>query len=182
MSKIGKLPVEIPQDVKVDVEDGVVKVSGPRGKLERKFPKMVSVLTKDSKVIVESVGKSKQAKAMHGTTRAIISNMVAGVSEGWSKVLELVGTGYRAEGSGSRLTLTVGYSHPVEIEASEGITFKVEKTQVIVEGTDKELVGKIAAEIRAVRPPEPYKGKGIKYKDEVVRRKPGKAVKAQEVA
>jgi large subunit ribosomal protein L6 len=116
---------------------------------------------------------------MHGTWRAIIANMAKGVSEGWSKQLELVGTGYRAEGSERDLTLTVGYSHPVEIKAPEGISFSIEKTLITVEGIDKELVGQVAAKIRNVRPPEPYKGKGIKYIDEVVRRKPGKAAKAQ---
>ena len=182
MSRIGKKQIEIPDQVKIEVEGRKVIITGPKGSLERSFPRNVNVEVKNGKVVVSSKGKTKIARAMHGTARALVANMVQGVAEGWSRALELVGTGYRAEGSDKKLTLTVGYSHPVEIEAPEGISFKIEKTEVTVEGIDKELVGQTAAGIRAVRPPEPYNGKGIKYKDEVVRRKPGKAAKAQGVA
>ncbi len=182
MSRIGKKQITIPPAVKVEIEGQKVKVTGPKGSLERKFPRTVTVEVKDAEVFVLSKAKTKSAKAMYGTARALLANMIHGVSEGWLRSLELVGTGYRAEGSDKKLTLVVGYSHPVEIVAPEGISFKIEKTEVTIEGIDKELVGQTAAKIRAIRPPEPYKGKGIKYKDEIVRRKPGKAAKAQGAA
>jgi large subunit ribosomal protein L6 len=178
MSRVGKLPVQIPDGVKVDIEKNVVKVTGPKGNLEWKFPRTINVKVVDGSVKVSSKGHTKSAKSMHGTSRALIFNMIKGVTEGWSKVLELVGVGYRASVSGNTLSLTVGFSHPVEIEAPEGITFKVEKSDITVEGIDKELVGLVSSRIRAVRPPEPYKGKGIKYKDEEIVRKAGKAAKA----
>jgi large subunit ribosomal protein L6 len=178
MSRVGKLPISIPEGVKVDLNKDVIKVTGPKGNLEWKFPRNIDVKVEKDNVEVSAKGHTKSSKAMHGTARAIIFNMISGVSTGWSKLLELVGTGYRASVSGNTLSLTVGFSHPVEIEAPEGITFKVEKSNITVEGIDKELVGQISATIRAVRPPEPYKGKGIKYKDEVVLRKAGKAAKA----
>jgi large subunit ribosomal protein L6 len=182
MSRIGKLPVELPDKVEVEVAGHQVKVSGPKGSMARSFPSSVQVEIKDGKVQLSLKGKSKQAKSVFGTTRAHIANMVIGVSQGWKKQLELVGTGYRAEVTGKDLVLTVGYSHPVKVEASEGIGFSVEKTIITIEGVDKELVGQVAAKIRDVRPPEPYKGKGIKYVDEVVRRKAGKAAKTVGVA
>jgi large subunit ribosomal protein L6 len=182
MSRIGRLPISIPEGIEVAVKDGNVCVVGPKGTLERKLSKRVFLEIKNKQVLVLAKGKSKRSRAMHGTTRAHIANMVCGVSDGWSKVLELVGAGYRAEVSGSTLTLTVGYSHPVKIEAPEGITLKTEKGEITVEGIDKEVVGQTAAVIRKVRPPEPYKGKGIKYKDEIIKRKPGKAAKTQGVA
>lgn len=178
MSRVGKLPIIIPENVKVEIGQEVVKVIGPRGELTWTFPRNIVLNTGEDGLRVSTKGHTKAAKAMHGTARALISNMVVGVSEGWSKVLELVGAGYRATSQGNTLSLTVGYSHPVEIEAPEGITFKVEKSDITIEGNDKELVGQISAKIRAVRPPEPYKGKGIRYKDEVVLRKAGKAAKA----
>jgi len=177
MSKIGKLPIEIPEGVSVVIEDGSVKVTGPNGVIEKRVTRGIRVEKRDGSISV--VLKDKRLKAMYGTTRAIIANMVCGVTSGWSKTLELVGVGYRASLDKNTLTLLVGFSHPVKIEAPEGVSFKVEKTNVIVQGVDKELVGQIAAKIRAVRPPEPYKGKGIRYSDEIVRRKPGKAAKAQ---
>jgi len=182
MSKIGKQPIELPKGVSLEILGQTIKISGPKGTLERELAHGLEVKV-DKNLVMVSVRKSdKKHRALHGTFRALIANMVKGVSEGWSKELELVGTGYRAEASGKDLVLSVGYSHPVKIEAPEGINFEVEKTQITVKGIDKELVGKVAAEIRQVRPPEPYKGKGIRYKDEVVRRKPGKAAKAQEGA
>jgi large subunit ribosomal protein L6 len=143
--------------------------------LEKHFPPEINVEDKDGKVFVTAKGSGKYVTSLHGTTRALINNDVKGVSESWSKKLELVGTGFKAELSGNVLSLTVGYSHPVKIEAPDGISFKIEKTIVTVEGANRELVGQVSANIRAVRPPEPYKGKGIKYTDEVIRRKAGKA-------
>ena len=178
MSRVGKLPIKILEGVKVEVGQDVIKVIGPKGELEWKHPRNIVIKIEKDNLEVSTKGRSKAAKAMHGTARAIIYNMVAGVSTGWSKVLELVGTGYRATSTGNTLSLTVGYSHPVEIEAPEGITFKVEKSEIKIEGIDKELVGQVSARIRAVKPPEPYKGKGIRYKDEEVLRKAGKAARA----
>ena len=178
MSKIGKQPVKLGEGVKTEMTGETLKISGVKGSLDLKIPRGVSIEVKDGELQVASKVNSKQGKSTFGTTRALIANMVKGVSEGWSKKLELVGTGYRAETDGKVLTLTVGYSHPVKIEAPEGISFKVEKTFVTVEGINRETVGQVSANIRGVRPPEPYKGKGIKYIDEVIRRKAGKAAKA----
>lgn len=179
MSRVGKVPISLPDNVEAKVDGRKITVKGPKGSMERNIPREVKVEVKDSEIQVDAKGDKKRHRQMHGTIRAIISNMVEGVVNGWSKTLELVGTGYRAEVSGDILTLTVGYSHPIKVEAPDGIDFEVEKTEVTVKGTDKELVGQIAAKIRSIRPPEPYKGKGIKYKDEIVSRKPGKAAKAQ---
>lgn len=182
MSRIGKMPIDLPESVKVTVDGQKIRVEGPKGALEREFPRQIRIKVEDHKVFVTRQNETKIAKSLHGTWRSLVANMVKGVSEGWMKELELVGTGYQAQLEGKDLVLAVGFSHPVKIEAPEGVTFRVEKTKIIVEGIDKELVGQISAKIRAVRPPEPYKGKGIKYKDEVVRRKPGKAAKAQGAA
>jgi len=178
MSKIGKQPIKLPEGITLEIERSVIHVKGPKGELEKKYPRELVIKEKDGEIVVSIKKETDKAKALHGTFRSLIANMVKGVSEGWKKELELVGTGYRAEVSGNKLILTVGYSHPVEIEAPKNIGFKVEKTDLTVEGIDKEVVGEISAQIRAVRPPEPYKGKGIKYKDEVIRRKPGKAARA----
>ncbi|QQG42028.1 MAG: 50S ribosomal protein L6 [Candidatus Woesebacteria bacterium] len=175
MSKIGRQPVKIVSGVTVEVTGQTVKTTGPKGVLTRHLPYGVKAEVKDGEVLVTVKGSSKLASSLHGTFRSIINNDVFGVSTGWSKKLELVGTGFRAELTGKTLSLTVGYSHPVKIEAPVGITFKIEKMIVTVDGFDKEIVGQVAADIRGVRPPEPYKGKGIKYVDEVIRRKPGKA-------
>lgn len=177
MSRVGKLPVELPEKVNLKITDNIVSVVGPKGEMSREFPAEIGVEVKDGKVNVDIKKNGKNSKALHGTWRALIANMVKGVSEGWVKKLELVGIGYRAEMSGATLVLNVGYSHPVEIKSPKGISISAEKTLITVEGVDKELVGQIAAIIRKVRPPEPYKGKGIKYQDEVIRRKPGKAAK-----
>lgn len=182
MSKIGKLPIPIPEDVKIEISDGNLKIHGPKGSLERVLPRGISANMVDGNLLISSKDKSKLGRALYGTIRSLVSNMVKGVSQGWSKTLELVGTGYRAEVSGDTLVLSVGYSHPVKIEAPKGITFKVMKNEVTVEGVDKELVGQISARIREVKPPEPYKGKGISYKGEKIRRKAGKAAKAVGVA
>lgn len=179
MSRKGKVPIELPEGVTLKVLEKNVHVSGPKGELSCVLAKEIDVKVKDAIVKVTPKNTTRKAKTLHGTTRSLIANMVHGVTQGWNKTLELVGTGYRAELSGEDLILSVGYSHPVKIKVPEGVEFQVEKTQVTVLGIDKELVGQVAAEIRRVRPPEPYKGKGIKYKDEEVRRKPGKAAKAQ---
>ena len=175
MSKIGKQPVLIPAGVTVEVTGHTVTVTGPKGTMKRHFAPEINVAVTDGKVVVTAKGTGKYVMALFGTTRALINNDVTGVSNGWSKKLELVGTGFRADVAGGELSLTIGYSHPVKIKAPEGITFKVEKTIITVDGFDRELVGQVSADIRSARPPEPYKGKGIKYIDEVIRRKPGKA-------
>jgi large subunit ribosomal protein L6 len=179
MSRIGKLPILIPNGVSVAIEGNIIKLSGPKGTLERPIPVSLKVSVKDDLVYINTDVKSKAAKSLHGTFRAILANAAKGVSEGWLKQLELVGTGYRAELRGKDLALTVGFSHPIIVQAPEGIIFKIEKNVMTVEGIDKDLVGRIAAEIRQVKPPEPYKGKGILYLGETVRRKAGKAAKAQ---
>lgn len=177
MSKIGKLPIKVPEGVSLEVNDKIVKVKGPKGELSRTLPTDIGLEVKDNIVTLTAKG-GPEGGSVYGTTRALVANMINGVSKGWVRELELVGTGYRAEVSGKDLILTVGYSHPVTIPAPEGITFKVEKTIITVAGIDKELVGQMAANIRGVREPEPYKGKGIKYKDEIIRRKAGKVAKA----
>lgn len=177
MSKIGKLPVTIPQGVNVEVLESEVKITGPKGNLSVRLPKKIDVREKEGQLILTTTRKSKQGRSNYGSTRAHVANAVKGVSEGFKKQLELVGTGFRAEVSGGTLTMLVGFSHPVVFEAPEGTSFTVEKSIISIEGANKELVGQIAANIRGVRPPEPYKGKGIKYVNEVIRRKAGKAAK-----
>jgi large subunit ribosomal protein L6 len=179
MSRIGVQKITLPENVKVEIAGSTIKVVGPRGELEKKLPRKLGLEINEEGVSVLRKANDKETRSLHGTFRSHISNMVKGVSEGWSKTLELVGTGYRAELQGNKLVLSVGYSHPIEIEAEKGIGFRVEKTSIFIEGVDKERVGHVAAKIRAVRPPEPYKGKGIKYINEVVKRKAGKAAKAQ---
>lgn len=178
MSKIGQQPIKIPNGVNVEINGNTVNVIGPKGRLSFNFTKEIGVKIEESKIVIGLLKISKISKSNWGTTRMLISNMIKGVSDGWSKQLELVGTGYRSEVNNNILVLTVGYSHPVTIEAPEGITFKVEKNVITVEGIDKQIVGQVAANIRAARPPEPYKGKGVKYLDEIIRRKAGKAAKA----
>lgn len=175
MSRIGKMPVDIPQGVNVTVEGNQITVKGPKGSLSRKFHKDMIVKAENSKVIVERPSEEKHHKALHGLTRALINNMVVGVVEGFEKRLVLEGVGYRAAKQGNKLVLTVGYSHPVEFNPPKDIEFEVPApNRIIVKGIDKDLVGQIAANIRAVREPEPYKGKGIRYENEIVRRKEGK--------
>lgn len=178
MSKIGQLPVELPSGVTVEINGQHLVVSGPKGKLEMKVDKHVKFRLENNQLLFEADKENKFARSIWGTTRKIVANMVKGVFEGWQKQLELIGTGYRAEVQGTTLVLTVGYSHPIKIEAPEGINFKVEKGIVTVDGIDRTLVGQVSANIRASRPPEPYKGKGVKYVGEVIRRKAGKAAKA----
>jgi len=182
MSRLGRKIINLPGSVKLSQVGQVLSVTGPKGSLEVLIPQGVSTEEKEGSLSVSVSGKGKKMRIFHGTTRALIANAVKGVTEGWAKTLELVGTGFRAETTGALLTMALGFSHPVKVEAPEGISFKVEKTFVTIEGADRELVGLIAERIRKIRPPEPYKGKGIKYKDEVVRRKAGKAAKAQATA
>lgn len=175
-SRVGKKPIPIPSGVTVTREGRAVRVKGPKGELAFTMGHGVEVAVEPKEVVVTQVGGGKQALAMHGTTRAVLANMVAGVTTGFSKSLEITGTGYRAQLSGKKLTLQLGYSHPIEYEPPAGITIAVESpTKLSVSGFNKELVGQVAANIRGYRPPEPYKGKGIKYAGEYIRRKAGKA-------
>jgi large subunit ribosomal protein L6 len=176
MSRIGKLPIKLPDGVTVGVEaDGTVAVKGKLGELKSKFNKEIVIKNEEGTITVERPSDEKVHRALHGLTRALLSNMVTGVSAGFSKQLDIVGVGYRAQLAGKKLVLGLGYSHPVEVEAPEGITFEVPApTIIIIRGIDKQHVGQVAANIRAKRPPEPYKGKGIRYHDEYVRRKVGK--------
>ena len=178
MSRVGRLPITIPAGVDIDVTEHHVVVKGPRGTLERDIATLLSVVTEDGQLRVERPTDEKRAKELHGLTRTLINNMVVGVTEGYRRGLEIQGVGYRAQLVGSKLQLNLGYSHPIEIEPPEGITFELDTpTRIAVTGIDKELVGRMAAKIRACRKPEPYKGKGVRYAGEVVRRKAGKAGK-----
>lgn len=177
MSKIGKQPIEIPEGVDVNVVDHEVKVSGPKGELSFKYRPELRVEVAEKEIKVSRKSDSKFDKSLHGLTRSLIANMIRGVVEGHTKELELVGVGYRASKQGENLVLNVGYSHPVVIESVPGIQIQTKENKIIISGADKARVGETAATIRRVRPPEPYKGKGIKYVDEVIRRKAGKALK-----
>ncbi len=176
MSRIGKQPVAIPSGVTVAVKDGQVSVKGPKGALARTIPSSLGVKIEDGKVLVEKLGTSKQAGMDYGTLRAHIANMVKGVTEGFRRTLLIEGVGYRAQASKSAVSMTLGFSHPIEYPLPAGITVETpEPTKVIVSGTDCEIVGRVAMELRNFRPPEPYKGKGVRYENERVRRKAGKA-------
>jgi len=176
MSRIGNAPITLPSGVELSVKDGEVEVKGPKGSLAQTIDPRLEVTVDDGVVKVARSQDDRETKARHGLTRALLANMIVGVSDGFSKELTLIGVGYRAALKGSQLELQVGYSHPVNVDALDGITFDVpEPTRIIVTGIDKQKVGQIAADIRAVRPPEPYKGKGIRYTNEYVRRKAGKA-------
>lgn len=178
MSRIGKKPIEVPAGVTVTLDGNRVTVKGPKGELSREFNKDITITVEDNVVTVTRPSDSKEHRTVHGTTRAILANMVEGVSKGFEKSLELIGVGYRAQKQGNKLVLSVGYSHPVEITPENGLEIDVpSNTQVVVKGIDKEQVGALAANIRGVRPPEPYKGKGIRYVGEYVRRKEGKTGK-----
>lgn len=179
MSRIGKLPINIPSGVDIKLEENnVITVKGPKGTLTRKLVEDLSIKVEESQIIVTRPSDLKRYKALHGLTRTLIFNMVEGVVNGYSKELEINGVGYRAAKTGNKLTLTLGYSHPVEMIDPDGVTTVVEGTnKIIVSGINKEKVGQFAAEIRAKRPPEPYKGKGIKYSTETIRRKVGKTGK-----
>ena len=176
MSRIGNAPIEMPSGVETSVDGDTVTVKGPKGTLTQVISPRISVSVDDGVITVARENEERESRALHGLTRSLLANMVTGVSVGYSKELQAVGVGYRAALKGSTLELQVGFSHPVTIEAPEGITFEVpEQTKIIVSGIDKQLVGQVAANVRSVRPPEPYKGNGIRYVDEHVRRKAGKA-------
>lgn len=178
MSRIGRKPITVPSGVDVTLDHSVITVKGPKGTLTRELHKDMKVTVQDNEILVERPSDNKLHRSLHGTTRSVVSNMVSGVTEGFTKTLELVGVGYRASKSGEKLVLNVGYSHPVEITPEPGIAFEVpSNTKIIVSGINKERVGEYAANIRAVREPEPYKGKGIKYEGERIIRKEGKAGK-----
>jgi large subunit ribosomal protein L6 len=179
MSRIGRLPIPIPPGVEVRVDGSHVWVRGPKGELERTFHPDMRVVQEDGRLVVQRPTDLRHHRALHGLTRALLANMVRGVVEGYTKELELVGTGYRATKQGERIVLQVGFSHPVEFAPPEGITLEVPApTRIVVRGIDKELVGQVAARLRAIRPPDPYKGKGIRYVGEVIKLKPGKAGRA----
>ena len=178
MSRIGKQPVAVPAGVEVTIDGNTVTVKGPKGELTRSFPSMMTIRREGDDIVVERPDDSREAKSFHGLTRTLVSNMVEGVSAGFSKKLQLVGVGYRAALKGRDLEMQLGYSHPVLVQAPENITFEVpSQTEIVVSGPSKEQVGQVAANIRKWRKPEPYKGKGIRYEGEVVRRKLGKAAK-----
>ena len=178
MSRIGRLPVAIPAGVDVNIAEGnVVTVKGPKGTLERALPAELAIKIEDGHVVVTRPNDLKKTKALHGLTRSLIHNMVVGVSEGYTKTLEINGVGYRASKAGDKLTLNLGYSHPIEMTDPAGVTSTVDQNKIVITGINKEAVGQYAADIRDKRRPEPYKGKGIKYSDEVIRRKVGKTGK-----
>lgn len=175
MSRIGKQPITIPESVKVQLDSGEITITGPKGTLVQDLPKRVKVAQKNDQLIVES-----SSSAFHGLFRSLLNNMVIGVTEGYQKTLKLTGTGYRVKKEGQALELSLGFSHPVKVAPIEGIELEIEgNNTIIIKGINKQLVGQTAADIRSIRPPEPYKGKGIRYQDEQVRRKPGKAAKTE---
>jgi large subunit ribosomal protein L6 len=178
MSRIGRLPIPVPAGVEVTIDGAAITVSGPRGTLSRHVAPSMKVVREDHELRVERPGDDKRSRELHGLTRTLVANMVTGVTAGFRKGLEISGVGYRAQKVGDRLQLNLGYSHPIEIEPPAGISFEVENpTRLAVVGIDKELVGQVAARVRSQRKPEPYKGKGVRYAGEVVRRKAGKAGK-----
>ena len=179
MSRVGRLPIAIPAGVTVTVTpDNVVTVKGPKGELVKAMHKDITIAVEDNQVVVTRPSDAKEHRALHGLTRALVNNMVTGVTQGFQKTLELIGVGYRAQLQGKKLVMNLGYSHPVEVEPVDGVTFALDgTTKVLVQGIDKEKVGAVAADIRSWRETEPYKGKGIKYSNEVIRRKEGKTGK-----
>ena len=178
MSRIGKKPIIVPEGVKIEISNNDIKITGPKGELNLTIHNKIAVKSDHNQILVLRHGNDKIARSLHGLSRCLINNAIIGVSKGFEKKLEIKGVGYKASVQGNKLTITAGYSHPVEIIAPDGISFQVQKNIITVSGIDKQLVGQIAANIRQVRKPEPYKGKGIKYIDELIRRKPGKAAKA----
>jgi len=179
MSRIGKLPIPVPQGVSVDIQGSNITVKGPKGELHRSFHPAISITLEDGHILVTRPSDQKIYRALHGLTRSLISNMVQGVDKGFEKILDIVGVGYRVQQSGEKLVLQIGYAHPVEIPSTPGISISAEGVNRIkVQGIDKELVGNVASKIRAIRPPDSYKGKGIRYSGEIIRLKAGKAGKA----
>jgi len=179
MSRIGRLPISVPKEVFVTIDDHSVTVKGPKGELSRHFSDQIAVKLEGDRLIVSRSSDNGQARALHGLSRALLANMVTGVTKGFEKTLEIVGVGYRAQKAGDKITMNVGYSHPVEVAPVQGVTMAVEGTNRLkVSGIDKELVGEVAAKILAIKPHDDYKGKGLRYAGERVRLKPGKAGKA----
>lgn len=174
MSRIGKQPIPIPRDVKVELKEDILSVKGPKGELKRIIHPRVNVNMDNNQVIVSINEDTRESRSFHGLFRALIANMVTGVSQGFERVLEIVGVGYRAEMNGRTATFHLGYSHPIIFELPDGIDAVIDKTKITLSSIDKELLGKTAAKIRSFRKPEPYKGKGIKYADEIIKRKAGK--------
>jgi large subunit ribosomal protein L6 len=174
MSRIGKKPIQIPKGVTIDLKDDLLKIKGPKGELERKIHPKVSLQIDDGQILISVEEEGRETRALHGLFGALIANMVTGVSEGFERVLEIVGIGYRAELSGSEVTFHLGYSHPITYELPKGVDAKIEKTKITLASIDKEALGMTAAKIRSFRKPEPYKGKGIKYAEEYIKRKAGK--------
>ncbi|MDD5254766.1 MAG: 50S ribosomal protein L6 [Candidatus Omnitrophica bacterium] len=176
MSRLGKKPIAVPKEVKVNIANGIVLVEGPKGKLDLKLPQRISIESKDDTLFVKRASDIKTDKSLHGLIRALLVNMIKGVTEGYTKELEIIGVGFRAQIQGNNLNMQLGFSHPVSVSIPAGIKIEAPKqTQIIIRGIDKEKVGKIASEIRAIYPPEPYKGKGIRYAGEHVKKKVGKA-------
>ena len=183
MSRIGKLPVQVPGNVKVTLAPGKVAVEGPKGKLERTLPPEITVRLDDGHIICERPSDDYKHRALHGLVRSLVANMITGVNEGYTKHLELVGVGYRVAKQGDEITLSLGFSHPIKFKPPAGVTIEVQdQTKFSVTGIEKEAVGQVAADIRKFRPPEPYKGKGVMYRGEKVRRKAGKAGKGAKTA
>ncbi len=181
MSRIGKLPIEIPQGVTIETKEGVTFVKGPKGELKKELHPNISIEIKDNVITLIRPNELKENKALHGLVRSLLANMIEGVTKGFEKELEIVGVGYRAKASGGKITLSLGFSHPIEYKAPDGVIFEMsddKKNFITVKGIDKEMVGQAAATVRAFKPPEPYKGKGIRYVDEHVARKAGKAAGA----
>lgn len=175
MSRIGKMPIQIPKDVKVDIKDDLISIKGPKGELKRTINPKVHLNIEGDHILVITNEDTKESKACHGLSRALIANMVKGVSQGFERILEIVGVGYRGEVAGRKATFHLGYSHPVVFDLPEGIDANIDKSKITLTGIDKELLGRTAAKIRSFRKPEPYKGKGIKYAEEVIKRKAGKS-------
>ncbi len=175
MSRIGKKPVVVPKGVTVNVKDGQVAVKGPKGELKRPFPSDVTMKTEGDQLVLTRSGDSRTERTNHGMARAHLANMVKGVSEGWTRELEINGVGYRAEVKGETLNMVLGYSHPIDYKLPKGVGAKVDKNRIILSGSDKDVLGQTASELRKMRLPEPYKGKGVKYVEEVIRRKAGKS-------
>jgi large subunit ribosomal protein L6 len=176
VSRIGKMPISLPKGVEISVDENLVTVKGPKGSLTQRIPEGISLVQEEEQLLVQRPSDNKNDRAFHGLSRALVANMVEGVTNGFERRLELVGVGYRAQMQGKKLVISIGFSHPVEMDPPDGIEFEVPApTRITVKGIDKQLVGNTAANIRAIRKPEPYKGKGIKYENEVIRRKAGKA-------
>jgi large subunit ribosomal protein L6 len=179
MSRIGRLPIAVPSGVTVSIKENQVQVKGPKGEISQSFVPAMSIQMKDNKLVVERPDDTKENRALHGLTRSLLNNMVVGVTKGWDKSLEIVGVGFRAEKAGEKIVLRVGFSHTVEVTPLPGVTLSLDSpSRIKVQGVNKETVGEMAAELRAIRPPDAYKGKGLRYVGEVVRIKPGKAGKA----